>query len=120
MRPDKFSVIRPIKQIETLNKKGFPLGYVGDGDWVDKDSSQKSAANNLVIWFMGNNIPFIHNKRNSSIVFSGKISAIFLILCKILWRLLPIEVDVTSLNMGDMINISSYMAKSTAMSLMRY
>ncbi|HGJ5863107.1 MAG TPA: bifunctional aconitate hydratase 2/2-methylisocitrate dehydratase [Arsenophonus nasoniae] len=102
--PDELGVIGPIKQIETLNKKSFPLAYVGDV--VGTGSSRKSAANS-VIWFMGKDIPFVPNKRNGGVVLGGKIAPIFFNTMQDAGAL-PIEVDVTSLNMGDVIDIYPY------------
>lgn len=102
--PDELGVIGPIKQIETLNKKSFPLAYVGDV--VGTGSSRKSAANS-VIWFMGKDIPFVPNKRNGGVVLGGKIAPIFFNTMQDAGAL-PIEVDVTSLNMGDVIDIYLY------------
>jgi len=50
-------------QITELKKKGFPLSYVGDV--VGTGSSRKSATNS-VLWFMGEDIPFVPNKRFGS------------------------------------------------------
>lgn len=102
--PDELGVVGPIKQIETLSKKGFPLAYVGDV--VGTGSSRKSAANS-VIWFMGKDIPFVPNKRNGGVVLGGKIAPIFFNTMQDAGAL-PIEVDVTSLNMGDVIDIYPY------------
>lgn len=102
--PDELGVIGPIKQIETLCKKGFPLAYVGDV--VGTGSSRKSAANS-VIWFMGKDIPFVPNKRNGGVVLGGKIAPIFFNTMQDAGAL-PIEVDVTSLNIGEVIDIYPY------------
>ncbi|WP_254556035.1 hypothetical protein, partial [Salmonella enterica] len=48
--PDQPGVVGPIKQIEALQKKCYPLAYVGDV--VGTGSSRKSATNS-VQWFMG-------------------------------------------------------------------
>ncbi|MDF3009155.1 MAG: bifunctional aconitate hydratase 2/2-methylisocitrate dehydratase [Enterobacter kobei] len=58
--PDQPGAVGPIKQIEELNKKGYPLAYVGDV--VGTGSSRKSATNS-VLWFMGDDIPNVPNKR---------------------------------------------------------
>ncbi len=60
IEPDQPGVVGPIKQIEALNQKGFPLAYVGDV--VGTGSSRKSATNS-VLWFMGDDIPNVPNKR---------------------------------------------------------
>ncbi|TDB52138.1 bifunctional aconitate hydratase 2/2-methylisocitrate dehydratase [Photorhabdus luminescens] len=102
--PDQAGVIGPIKQIEELNKKGYPLTYVGDV--VGTGSSRKSATNS-VLWFMGEDIPFVPNKRGGGVVLGGKIAPIFFNTMEDAGAL-PIEIDVTKLNMGDVIDIYPY------------
>ncbi|MFC0180522.1 bifunctional aconitate hydratase 2/2-methylisocitrate dehydratase [Thorsellia kenyensis] len=105
--PDEPGAIGPIKQIEELNKKGFPLTYVGDV--VGTGSSRKSATNS-VLWFMGDDIPFVPNKRAGSVVLGSKIAPIFFNTMEDAGAL-PIEVDVSNLNMGDVIDVYPYEGK---------
>lgn len=93
--------VDPIQQIEALNSKGFPLTYVGDV--VGTGSSRKSATNS-VLWFMGDDIPYVPNKRDGGIVLGTKIAPIFFNTMEDAGAL-PIEVDVSNLNMGDVIDI---------------
>ncbi|EYU16011.1 bifunctional aconitate hydratase 2/2-methylisocitrate dehydratase [Photorhabdus aegyptia] len=102
--PDQAGVIGPIKQIEELNKKGYPLAYVGDV--VGTGSSRKSATNS-VLWFMGEDIPFVPNKRGGGVVLGGKIAPIFFNTMEDAGAL-PIEMDVAKLNMGDVIDVYPY------------
>ncbi|EMI5491323.1 bifunctional aconitate hydratase 2/2-methylisocitrate dehydratase [Providencia stuartii] len=102
--PDDAGNVGPIKQIDELNKKGFPLAYVGDV--VGTGSSRKSATNS-VLWFMGDDIPFVPNKRGGGVVLGGKIAPIFFNTMEDAGAL-PIEVDVSKLNMGDVIDIYPY------------
>ncbi|NRN27244.1 bifunctional aconitate hydratase 2/2-methylisocitrate dehydratase [Photorhabdus heterorhabditis] len=104
IEPDQAGVIGPIKQIEELNKKGYPLAYVGDV--VGTGSSRKSATNS-VLWFMGDDIPFVPNKRGGGVVLGGKIAPIFFNTMEDAGAL-PIEIDVAKLNMGDVIDIYPY------------
>ncbi|MCK9780536.1 MULTISPECIES: bifunctional aconitate hydratase 2/2-methylisocitrate dehydratase [Enterobacterales] len=104
IEPDQPGSVGPIKQIEALNKKGFPLAYVGDV--VGTGSSRKSATNS-VLWFMGEDIPFVPNKRGGGVVLGGKIAPIFFNTMEDAGAL-PIEVDVSKLNMGDVIDIYPY------------
>ncbi|RKZ94809.1 MAG: aconitate hydratase B, partial [Gammaproteobacteria bacterium] len=60
--------------IEQLKKKGHPIAYVGDV--VGTGSSRKSAINS-VLWHMGDDIPYIPNKRQGGVVLGGKIAPIF-------------------------------------------
>lgn len=104
IEPDQPGSVGPIKQIESLNKKGFPLAYVGDV--VGTGSSRKSATNS-VLWFMGDDIPYVPNKRGGGVVLGGKIAPIFFNTMEDAGAL-PIEVDVSKLNMGDVIDIYPY------------
>ncbi len=102
--PDEQGKVGPIKQIESLKEKGFPLAYVGDV--VGTGSSRKSATNS-VLWHMGRDIPFIPNKRDGGYCLGGKIAPIFFNTMEDAGAL-PIECDVANLNMGDVIDIYPY------------
>ncbi|MFP1892329.1 bifunctional aconitate hydratase 2/2-methylisocitrate dehydratase [Lonsdalea quercina] len=104
IEPDQPGVVGPIAQIDALNKKGFPLAYVGDV--VGTGSSRKSATNS-VLWFMGDDIPYVPNKRGGGVVLGGKIAPIFFNTMEDAGAL-PVEVDVSNLNMGDVIDIYPY------------
>jgi aconitate hydratase 2/2-methylisocitrate dehydratase len=91
-------------QIEELQKNGFPVAYVGDV--VGTGSSRKSATNS-VLWFIGNDIPFIPNKRDGGVCIGGKIAPIFFNTMEDSGAL-PFECDVTQLAMGDVIDIYVY------------
>ncbi|OZI14671.1 bifunctional aconitate hydratase 2/2-methylisocitrate dehydratase [Sodalis-like symbiont of Philaenus spumarius] len=105
--PDQPGNVGPIQQIKALNSKGFPLAYVGDV--VGTGSSRKSATNS-VLWFMGDDIPFVPNKRCGGIVLGSKIAPIFFNTMEDAGAL-PIEVDVSDLNMGDVIDIYPFAGK---------
>lgn len=107
IEPDEAGVIGPMKQIERLKEKGFPLVYVGDV--VGTGSSRKSATNS-VLWLMGDDIPYIPNKRAGGVVLGGKIAPIFFNTMEDAGSL-PIEVDVSKLNMGDVIDLYPYKGK---------
>ncbi len=104
IEPDEPGNVGPIKQIEALQAKGFPLAYVGDV--VGTGSSRKSATNS-VLWFMGDDIPYVPNKKGGGVVLGGKIAPIFFNTMEDAGAL-PIEVDVNNLNMGDVIDIYPY------------
>ncbi|MGU0016315.1 hypothetical protein ACVXG9_15775 [Escherichia coli] len=82
----------------------FPLAYVGDV--VGTGSSRKSATNS-VLWFMGDDIPHVPNKRGGGLCLGGKIAPIFFNTMEDAGAL-PIEVDVSNLNMGDVIDVYPY------------
>ena len=78
IKPDEDGSVGPIAQIEELQKDGIPLAYVGDV--VGTGSSRKSATNS-VLWFMGDDIPCIPNKRGGGVCLGGKIAPIFYNTC---------------------------------------
>ncbi|MXR67898.1 bifunctional aconitate hydratase 2/2-methylisocitrate dehydratase [Shewanella sp. JBTF-M18] len=102
--PDEAGVKGPIQEIEALKQKGHPLVYVGDV--VGTGSSRKSATNS-VLWFMGDDIPFVPNKRAGGFCLGGKIAPIFFNTMEDAGAL-PIELDVSKMNMGDVIDIYPY------------
>ena len=104
INPEEDGVIGPISQIEELQKDGIPLAYVGDV--VGTGSSRKSAANS-VLWYMGDDIPCIPNKRSGGVCLGGKIAPIFYNTLEDSGAL-PIELDVQKMNMGDIIDIYPY------------
>ena len=102
--PDVPGTVGPLKQMEELKKKGFPLAYVGDV--VGTGSSRKSATNS-VLWFMGDDVPYIPNKRGGGVCIGGKIAPIFFNTMEDSGAL-PIEMDVAKLKMGTVIDIFPY------------
>lgn len=92
------------QQIGALQEQGFPVAYVGDV--VGTGSSRKSATNS-VLWFIGNDIPFIPNKRAGGVCIGGKIAPIFFNTMEDSGAL-PFECDVSQLAMGDVIDIYVY------------
>ncbi len=95
---------KPLETIEELKQKGFPIAYVGDV--VGTGSSRKSAINS-VLWHMGNDIPFVPNKREGGVVLGGKIAPIFFNTAEDSGAL-PIECDVSSMETSDVITIRPY------------
>ena len=102
--PDVDGKVGPIKQINELKKKGNQLVYVGDV--VGTGSSRKSATNS-VLWFMGDDIPNIPNKRAGGYCFGSKIAPIFFNTMEDAGAL-PIEMDVSKMKMGDVIKVYPY------------
>jgi len=97
----------PLEVIEQLKEKGHPVAYVGDV--VGTGSSRKSATNS-VLWFMGDDIPNIPNKRDGGFCLGSKIAPIFFNTMEDAGAL-PIEVDISKLEMGDVIDIYPYQGK---------
>ena len=104
INPDVEGSCGPIKQMDALKEKGFPLAYVGDV--VGTGSSRKSATNS-VLWFMGDDIPYVPNKRAGGVCIGDKIAPIFYNTMEDSGAL-PLEFDVTNLNTGDVIDIYPY------------
>ena len=102
--PDENGKTGPINLIEELKAKGNPLVYVGDV--VGTGSSRKSATNS-VLWHMGDDIPFVPNKRSGGVVLGGKIAPIFFNTVEDSGAL-PIECPVEQMNMGDVITVKPY------------
>ncbi|EEG09865.1 bifunctional aconitate hydratase 2/2-methylisocitrate dehydratase [Pseudogulbenkiania ferrooxidans] len=97
----------PIQFIEDLKAKGNLVAYVGDV--VGTGSSRKSATNS-VIWATGEDIPFVPNKRFGGVCLGGKIAPIFFNTQEDSGAL-PIEVDVSKMDMGDVVDIYPYQGK---------
>ncbi|MEH2437940.1 MAG: bifunctional aconitate hydratase 2/2-methylisocitrate dehydratase [Nostoc sp.] len=98
-----------LQTIAELKKKGHPVAYVGDV--VGTGSSRKSAINS-VLWHLGNNIPFVPNKRAGGYVLGGAIAPIFFNTAEDAGAL-PIQCDVTKLETGMVITIHPYKGEIT-------
>src|SRR3954462_214830 len=94
----------PVKFIEELKAKGNLVAYVGDV--VGTGSSRKSATNS-VLWWTGQDIPFVPNKRFGGVCLGGKIAPIFYNTMEDAGAL-PIELDVSKMEMGDTIELRPY------------
>jgi aconitate hydratase 2/2-methylisocitrate dehydratase len=105
--PEVQGTTGPLKQIEEVKAKGFPVAYVGDV--VGTGSSRKSATNS-VLWFFGDDIPYVPNKRAGGFCFGGKIAPIFFNTMEDSGAL-PVEMDVSKLEMGDVIDVYPYEGK---------
>ncbi|OHX18396.1 bifunctional aconitate hydratase 2/2-methylisocitrate dehydratase [Chromobacterium amazonense] len=106
-KPEEDGKRGPIQFIEDLKKKGHLVAYVGDV--VGTGSSRKSATNS-VVWATGQDIPFVPNKRFGGVTLGGKIAPIFFNTQEDSGSL-PIEVDVSKLEMGDVIDVYPYSGK---------
>jgi len=98
-----------LQTIAELKKKGHPVAYVGD--IVGTGSSRKSAINS-VLWHMGNDIPFVPNKRAGGYVLGGAIAPIFFNTAEDAGAL-PIQCDVSKLETGMVITIHPYKGEIT-------
>ncbi len=107
LTPDQPGAIGPMKQIEELQKKGIQIAFVGDV--VGTGSSRKSATNS-VLWFFGDDIPGVPNKRSGGICFGGKVAPIFYNTMEDAGALV-FEAPVDNINFGDIIEIQPYAGK---------
>ena len=98
----------PVKFIEELRARGHLVAYVGDV--VGTGSSRKSATNS-VLWFTGEDIPFVPNKRFGGVCLGTKIAPIFYNTMEDAGAL-PIELDVSQMNMGDTVDLRPYDGKA--------
>jgi len=104
IEPHDDGTIGPLEQIAELQSKGHKLVYVGDV--VGTGSSRKSATNS-VLWFMGDDIPYVPNIKTGSVCIGEKIAPIFFNTMEDSGAL-PIEMPVGDLEMGDIIDIYPY------------
>ena len=110
---DKAGERGPLKQLEALGKKGNLIAYVGDV--VGTGSSRKSATNS-VLWFTGEDIPFVPNKRFGGVCLGTKIAPIFFNTMEDAGAL-PIELNVEDMNMGDEVELRIDMATTKVTAL---
>ncbi len=106
--PEEAGVRGPIQFIEDMQAKGHLVAYVGDV--VGTGSSRKSATNS-VLWWTGEDIPFVPNKRYGGVCLGSKIAPIFYNTMEDAGAL-PIELDVSDMNMGDVIELRPYDGKA--------
>ncbi|WP_031243782.1 bifunctional aconitate hydratase 2/2-methylisocitrate dehydratase [Advenella kashmirensis] len=108
IEPQEPGKIGPISQLNDLKAKGNLVAYVGDV--VGTGSSRKSATNS-VLWFTGQDIPFVPNKRFGGVCLGSKIAPIFYNTMEDAGAL-PIELDVSGMNMGDVVELRPYEGKA--------
>jgi len=107
-QPEEDGKRGPIQQILDLKNKGHLVAYVGDV--VGTGSSRKSATNS-VLWWTGEDIPFIPNKRFGGVCLGSKIAPIFYNTMEDAGAL-PIELDVSQMEMGDVVELRPYEGKA--------
>jgi len=104
LEPDEPGSVGPIRQIEALKQKGHPIAFVGDV--VGTGSSRKSATNS-VLWYFGEDISGVPNKRSGGVCIGGKVAPIFFNTMEDAGALV-FEAPVDRLSMGDVIEIRPY------------
>ncbi|MCA0901368.1 bifunctional aconitate hydratase 2/2-methylisocitrate dehydratase [Microbulbifer agarilyticus] len=110
LTPEEHGVVGPMKQVEEVQAKGLPVAFVGDV--VGTGSSRKSATNS-VLWFFGDDLPGVPNKKGGGICIGGKVAPIFYNTMEDAGALV-FEAPVDELNMGDVIEIRPYDGKILA------
>jgi len=108
IEPDVPGEVGPLKQIQALKEQGHLVAYVGDV--VGTGSSRKSATNS-VLWHTGEDIPYVPNKRFGGVCLGGNIAPIFYNTMEDAGAL-PIELDVSKMQMGDVIELRPYEGKA--------
>jgi len=107
LKPEEPGVTGPMSQIEEIKSKGLPVAFVGDV--VGTGSSRKSATNS-VLWFFGDDIPGVPNKRAGGVCIGNKVAPIFFNTMEDAGALV-FEAPVDNMNMGDVIEIRPYEGK---------
>ena len=105
--PDEVGAKGPLRQIEQIKAKGLPVAFVGDV--VGTGSSRKSATNS-VLWYFGEDISGVPNKRGGGICIGGKVAPIFYNTMEDAGALV-FEAPVDNIQMGDVIEIRPYDGK---------
>lgn len=101
LTPEKHGEIGPLALVDEIKAQGHPVAFVGDV--VGTGSSRKSAANS-VLWFFGDELPGVPNKRGGGICIGSKVAPIFYNTMEDAGALV-FEADVEKMNMGDVIDI---------------
>ena len=104
LEPEEHGVTGPMRQIQAILDKGLPVAFVGDV--VGTGSSRKSATNS-VLWFFGEDIPGVPNKKSGGICIGGKVAPIFYNTMEDAGALV-FEAPVDDLGMGDIVEIRPY------------
>jgi aconitate hydratase 2/2-methylisocitrate dehydratase len=107
LEPQEQGVIGPMKQIKELQDRGLPVALVGDV--VGTGSSRKSATNS-VLWYFGNDMDGVPNKRGGGICIGGNVAPIFYNTMEDAGALV-FEAPVEKLAMGDVIEIRPFDGK---------
>jgi aconitate hydratase 2/2-methylisocitrate dehydratase len=107
LTPEEHGVTGPMSQIEEIKAKGLPVAFVGDV--VGTGSSRKSATNS-VLWFFGDDLPGVPNKRGGGVCIGSKVAPIFFNTMEDAGALV-FEAPVDNMNMGDVIDIRPYEGK---------
>ncbi len=92
-----------LKTIAEFREQGYQVAFAGDV--VGTGSSRKSACNS-VLWHIGNEIPAVPNKKTGGVIIGGVIAPIFFNTAQDSGAL-PLMMDVSEMNTGDVIVIDT-------------
>jgi aconitate hydratase 2/2-methylisocitrate dehydratase len=92
-----------LETIAQFRAQGFQVAFVGDV--VGTGSSRKSACNS-VQWHIGDDIPFVPNKRRGGVIIGGVIAPIFFATAQDSGAL-PLKADVARLKTGDVVVVDT-------------
>jgi aconitate hydratase 2/2-methylisocitrate dehydratase len=109
LTPETHNEVGPLAQIQAIKDKGHPVAFVGDV--VGTGSSRKSATNS-VLWFFGEDLSGVPNKRGGGVCIGSKVAPIFFNTMEDAGALV-FEADVEKMEMGDVIHIYPYEGKIT-------
>ena len=107
LEPEEHGVTGPMAKVKEIQDMGIPVAFVGDV--VGTGSSRKSATNS-VLWFFGDDMPGVPNKRGGGICIGSAVAPIFYNTMEDAGALV-FEAPVDKLNMGDIIEIRPYDGK---------
>ena len=107
LTPDIPGEIGPMTQIEEIKSNNLPVTFIGDV--LGTGSSRKSATNS-VLWFFGDDIPGVPNKRSGGICFGTKVAPIFFNTMEDAGALV-FEASVDDISHGDIVEIFPYDGK---------
>ncbi|MDG0971960.1 MAG: bifunctional aconitate hydratase 2/2-methylisocitrate dehydratase [Porticoccaceae bacterium] len=107
MHPEEHGVTGPMTQIDELKARGLPVAFIGD---VMGTGSSRKSATNSVLWFFGEDMPGVPNKRSGGICFGSKVAPIFFNTMEDAGALV-FEAPVDNINNGDVIEIFPYEGK---------
>ena len=107
LEPNEHGTTGPLEQIKAIQANELPVAFVGDV--VGTGSSRKSATNS-VLWFFGDDMPGVPNKRGGGVCIGGKVAPIFYNTMEDAGALV-FEAPVDDLRMGDVIEIRPYDGK---------
>jgi aconitate hydratase 2/2-methylisocitrate dehydratase len=107
LTPEEHGVTGPMDKVKEIQDMGLPVAFVGDV--VGTGSSRKSGTNS-VLWFFGDDVSGVPNKKGGGICIGEAVAPIFYNTMEDAGALV-FEAPVDKLGMGDIIEIRPYDGK---------